>query len=111
MANEQSNSANPNVDLKYRRKKNAEEMKHQVVTFVLMIFFTVISFIAVAMEDFSHWFIKPVILLLAVIQVVFQLYYFMHMKNKGHGTIALFLFSGLAVGLITVLTFLTIVWL
>ncbi|MCK1992604.1 cytochrome c oxidase subunit IVB [Peribacillus muralis] len=111
MANEQSNSANPNVDLKYRRKKNAEEMKHQVVTFVLMIFFTVISFVAVAMDDFSHWFIKPVILLLAVIQVVFQLYYFMHMKHKGHGTITLFLFSGLAVGLITILTFLTIVWL
>ncbi|WP_285766486.1 cytochrome c oxidase subunit IVB [Peribacillus sp. SI8-4] len=111
MANEQSNSANPNVDLKYRRKKNAEEMKQQVITFVMMIFFTVISFVAVAMEDFSHWFIKPVILLLAVIQVIFQLYYFMHMKHKGHGTIALFLFSGLAVGLITVLTFLTIVWL
>jgi cytochrome c oxidase subunit IV len=43
--------------------------------------------------------------------VVFQLYYFMHMKHKGHGTIALFLFSGLAVGLITVLVFTTIVWL
>jgi cytochrome c oxidase subunit 4 len=110
MANEQSNSANPNVDLKYRRKKNAEEMKHQVISFTLMIFFTLLAFAAVGIDGFSHWFIKPVILLLAVVQVIFQLYYFMHMKHKGHGTIALFLFSGLAVGLITVLVFLTIVW-
>ncbi|MGE7602280.1 cytochrome c oxidase subunit IVB [Peribacillus sp. NPDC097675] len=110
MANEQSNSANPNVDLKYRRKKNAEEMKHQVITFTLMIFLTLVAFAAVGIEGFSHWFIKPVILLLAVIQVIFQLYYFMHMKHKGHGTVTLFLFSGLAVGLITVLAFITIVW-
>ncbi|MDQ0217206.1 cytochrome c oxidase subunit IVB [Peribacillus cavernae] len=111
MANNQSNSANPNVDLKYRRKKNAEEMKHQVVTFTMMIFFTLIAFLAVAYDGFSHWFIRPFILLLAVVQVAFQLYYFMHMKHKGHNTIALFLFSGLAVGLATVLVFMTIVWL
>ncbi|RFU60500.1 cytochrome c oxidase subunit IVB [Bacillus sp. V59.32b] len=111
MANNQSNSANPNVDLKYRRKKNAEEMRHQVVSFTLMILLTLIAFFAVGYDGFSHWFIKPFILLLAVVQVIFQLYYFMHMKHKGHDTIALFLFSGLAVGLITVLVFITIVWL
>ncbi|WP_110929301.1 cytochrome c oxidase subunit IVB [Bacillus massiliglaciei] len=110
MANEQSNSANPSADLKYRRKKNAEEMKHQLISFILMIFFTLLAFAAVGIDGFSQWFIKPVILLFAAVQVIFQLYYFMHMKHKGHDTITLFLFSGLAVGLITVLTFLTIVW-
>ena len=106
----QSNSTNPRINLEYRRKKNAEEMKHQVITFAMMIFFTIISFVAVWL-DFSEWFIKPIIILLAVIQVIFQLYYFMHMQHKGHGMVALFLYSGLTVGLITVLTFLTIVWL
>lgn len=110
MANEQSNSANPNVDLKYRRRRNAEEMRHQVISFTLMIFLTLIAFVAVGYDGFSHWFIKPFILLLAAIQVIFQLYYFMHMKNKGHETISLFLFSGLAVGVITVFVFITIVW-
>lgn len=53
MANEQSNSANPNVDLKYRRKKNAEEMKHQVISFTLMIFFTLIAFsLQLELKDF-----------------------------------------------------------
>ena len=110
MDNSQSNSTNPRLSLKYRRKKNAEEMKHQVITFIMMIIFTLISFAAVWL-DFSEWFIKPIIVLLAVIQVIFQLYYFMHMQHKGHGMVSLFLYSGLLVGLLTVLTFLTIVWL
>ena len=106
----QSNSTNPRLNLKYRRQKNAEEMKHQVITFVLMILFTIIAFIAVWL-DFSEWFIKPILILLAVVQVIFQLYYFMHMQHKGHGIVALFLYSGLVVGMLTVLAFLTIVWL
>ena len=57
-------------------------MKHQVITFTMMIFFTLISFAAVWL-DFSEWFIKPIIILLAVVQVIFQLYYFMHMQHKG----------------------------
>lgn len=108
MANNQSNSANPYVNLKYRRKQNAEEMKHQVITFTLMIFMTLLAFLAVAYDGFSHWFVVPFILLLAVVQVAFQLYYFMHMKHKGHETVALFLYSGALVGAITILTFVTI---
>ncbi|WP_028392976.1 cytochrome c oxidase subunit IVB [Bacillus cihuensis] len=111
MTNQQSNSANPNLNLAFRRKQNAEEMKHQVITFAMMIFFTVIAFVMVAMDSISSWFTIPVILLLAAIQVIFQLYYFMHMKHKGHETIALFIYTGLTVGLITILVFLTIVWL
>ena len=69
MNNEQMNSVNPNANINYRRKKNAEEMKHQVITFALMIFLTFIAFVAVAYDGFSSWFTIPFILLLAVIQV------------------------------------------
>lgn len=110
MANSQLNSGNPRVDIEYRRKKSAQEMKHQVVSFALMIFLTLIAFAAVAIKGFSAWFIVPFILLLAVVQVVFQLYYFMHMSHKGHEAPSLFLYSGLLVGLITVLAFSTIIW-
>lgn len=109
MEKNHSNSANPSFDLKYRRKKNAEEMRHQVISFTLMILLTLVAFAAVGFE-YSRWYTIPVLILLAVVQVAFQLYYFMHMKHKGHGAIALFLYSGLAVGLITVLAFVTIVW-
>lgn len=110
MGNQQQNSGNPRVDIEYRRKKSAEEMRYQVVSFSLMIFLTLISFIAVGYDGFSNWFTVPFILLLAAVQVVFQLYYFMHMSHKGHEAPSLFLYSGLLVGLITILAFMTIVW-
>jgi cytochrome c oxidase subunit IV len=110
MTNQQLNSGNPRVDLEYRRRKSAEEMKYQVVSFALMIFLTLVAFAAVAVEGFTAWFTLPFILLLAFIQVVFQLYYFMHMSHKGHEAPSLFLYSGLFVGLVTVLVFMTIIW-
>lgn len=111
MAMKETASGNPKVDLVYRRKKSAEEMRHQVITFVLMIFLTIVAFVAVAYPKiFTPLFSVPFIILLAIVQVIFQLYYFMHMSHKGHETPAFFLYSGIAVALITILTFMTIVW-
>ncbi|PFS83701.1 cytochrome c oxidase subunit IVB [Bacillus cereus] len=109
MAIKQTN--NPKVDLVYRKRKSAEEMRHQVITFALMIFLTLVAFVAVAYpKTFSPIFSVPFILLLAVVQVIFQLYYFMHMSHKGHEAASFFLYSGLLIGLITILAFTTIVW-
>jgi cytochrome c oxidase subunit 4 len=110
MTNSQVNSGNPRVDLEYRRKKNAEEMRYQVITFTLMIFLTLIAFAAVALKGFTATFTAPFILLLAAVQVVFQLFYFMHMSHKGHDAPKLFLFTGLFMGLLFVLAFVTIIW-
>ncbi|WP_077211400.1 cytochrome c oxidase subunit IVB [Bacillus dakarensis] len=110
MVNTQTNSGNPETDLKYRRKKNAEEMRHQVISFALMIVFTLIAFLAVGYEGFSAWFAVPFILVLAVVQVGFQLYYFMHMSHKGHEAPALFMYSGVLVAFLTIICFLTIIW-
>jgi cytochrome c oxidase subunit 4 len=110
MANPQLNSGNPRVDIEYRRKRSIEEMRHQVVSFALMIFLTLIAFAAVAIKGFSAWFIVPFILLLAIVQVIFQLYYFMHMSHKGHEAPSMFLYSGVLVGAVTILAFTTIIW-
>lgn len=110
MNHEQLNSVNPNADSEYRRKKSAEEMRHQVITFALMIFLTLVSFIAVSYDGFSNWFTIPFILLLAVIQVAYQLYYFMHMSHKGHELIAIYMYSGILIAFITVIAFVTIIW-
>ncbi|PPA72171.1 cytochrome c oxidase subunit IVB [Jeotgalibacillus proteolyticus] len=109
MATQQSTSANPKVNYKYRRKKAKQEMRQHVTSFALMIFMTLIAFIAV-MAGFDKIYVYPILLVLAAMQVVLQLYYFMHMSHKGHGTVALFLYSGVLVAFITVLTFVTIVW-
>jgi cytochrome c oxidase subunit 4 len=97
-------------DWEYRLKKNRDEMRMQVISFALMLFLTLVAFFAVSYDKYSAWFIVPFILLLGVVQVVFQLYYFMHMSHRGHGTAAFFLYSGILVAFLTVLTFLTIVW-
>lgn len=110
MANEQLNSGNPRVDIEYRRKKNAEEMKHQVISFALMIFLTLVAFIAVAYEGFTGWFIVPFILLLAGVQVIFQLFYFMHMSHEGHEAPKIFMYSGIFMAFITVLVYMTLIW-
>lgn len=85
-------------------------MKYQVVTFALMIFFTLVAFSMVAFGDFGTQFVIPVILLLAGVQVAFQLYYFMHMSHKGHGMPALMLWSGVFVAVLTIAAMVTIVW-
>ncbi|KAA6452245.1 cytochrome c oxidase subunit IVB [Bacillus atrophaeus] len=101
---------NVSTDLAYRKKKNAEEMKYQVLSFGLMIGLTLVAFLTVASDDIVNWFTIPFIILLAVIQVIFQLFYFMHMNQKGHEAPALFLYSGIFVAFITVLAFVTIIW-
>ncbi|MET3194327.1 cytochrome c oxidase subunit IVB [Bacillus sp. OAE603] len=110
--NTNSHQGHNQVELKYHRRKHAEEMKQQVISFLFMIVLTLASFAAVIYrEHMDAYFTVPFILLLAVVQLIFQLYYFMHMKNKGHSTTSFFLYSGLTVAIITLLTFLTLIWL
>ncbi|KGX84060.1 MULTISPECIES: cytochrome c oxidase subunit IVB [Pontibacillus] len=103
MANKTSES------FEFAKKKNKEEMKHHLITFASMIVFTLIAF-GMVIGDFHRLFTIPVIILMAVVQVAFQLYYFMHMSHKGHGLPALMLYSGVGVAFLTILAMQTIVW-
>ena len=96
-------------EIEYRTKKNREEMRSQFVSFGLMGFLTIISFIAVGL-GFPAKFVIPFLLLLAIIQVLFQFYYFMHAKEEGHGVVMGFMYSGLFTALLMIVAFLTIIW-
>ncbi|MEI4771187.1 cytochrome c oxidase subunit IVB [Psychrobacillus sp. FJAT-51614] len=97
------------TEYEYTRRKRREDMRAQVTTFAIMIFLTLVSFTSVA-AGFSKYYIVPIILLLAAIQVVLQLYYFMHMSEKGHAVTTFFLYSAATIGFTILLTFLTIIW-
>ena len=97
------------TEFNYIKQKRKKDMRGQITTFAIMIFLTLIAFTAVA-ADFSKYLIAPVILLLAAVQVVLQLYYFMHMKEKNHNVSMFFLFFGAFLAFIFILTFLTIIW-
>lgn len=109
MAHDTPEKIRSHAEHEYLKKKRTTEMRHQLTSFAIMIFLTLIAFTMVA-AGFSTYLIVPIILLLAAVQVVLQLYHFMHLSNKGTGTIAFFMFSGMFVAFITVLTMVTIVW-
>ncbi|RCW70829.1 cytochrome c oxidase subunit IVB [Saliterribacillus persicus] len=96
-------------ELDYHKYKKKEEMKRQVITFALMIVFTIIAF-GMVVSGLDKLFIIPIILVLAAVQVGFQLYYFMHMSHKGHEMPALMLYGGVFIAFLTVLTMLVLIW-
>lgn len=70
-----------------------------VISFAIMIVLTVVAFVLVG-AGIAPAVVVPVILALAVIQVVLQLYDFMHLKERGHSFPTLFITSGALFGLI-----------
>jgi len=109
MAHDVHTHVKSQTEYEYKRRRSANEMRSHLTTFAIMIFLTLVSFTAVY-AGFSANLVVPIILLLAAVQVILQLYYFMHMSHKGHEAASLFLYSGAIVGFITVLTMITIVW-
>ncbi|MFD1018043.1 cytochrome c oxidase subunit IVB [Thalassobacillus hwangdonensis] len=103
-----TNSTKGSMD--FEKSAHKEEMKQQVISFAMMIAFTIAAFAVVVTDAIDRYFVIPTILLLAVVQVIFQLYYFMHMKNRGHNMPALMLYGGVGVAVLTIITFTTIIW-
>ncbi|GAA0444279.1 MAG: cytochrome c oxidase subunit IVB [Bacillota bacterium] len=94
----------------FQKQKNKEEMKKQLITFALMIGFTIIAFAIVATEAMDKMFAIPLLLILAVVQVAFQFYYFMHMKDKGHEFPSMMIYGGIWAAILTVAALVAIVW-
>lgn len=93
------------------KQKRKKELQYYFVSFGLMIVFTVLAFLAVYLrKSINDYLIAIFIVTMALVQVAFQLYYFMHMREKDHGFPTLFIYSGAFVVLMTVLSFVTIVW-
>lgn len=78
----------------YHKQNNKDEFKKHLVSFGLMILFTLVAFGVVITDIMDKMFVVPFIMLLAIVQVGFQFYYFMHLKEKGHGPAAVLLYGG-----------------
>lgn len=94
----------------FRKQKNKEEMKRHLISFVLMIFFTIIAFAAVATENVAGMFMIPILFIMALVQVAFQFYYFMHLKEKGHEMPAILIYGGVWAAFLTILGLVVISW-
>jgi cytochrome c oxidase subunit IV len=102
-------NTNTNYSNEYYKIKSKEQMKHQVIIFALMIIFTIVAF-AMVVSEFDKVFTIPVLLLLAFVQFMFQLYYFMHMSEKGHEMPALMIYGGVFAAVLTIIGLTTITW-
>lgn len=85
----------------FQKEKNKQEMKRQVISFALMIVFTLVAFGAVATGGIQKMFIIPVLLIMALVQVAFQFYYFMHAKDAGHEIPMTLIYGGVWAALLT----------
>ncbi len=87
-----------------------EERKHHNVSFVMMILLTIVAFFAIWSDKISDSFAVIFILTLAVVQVFFQLYIWMHLSHKGHDFPIWGMASGVLVAAITVASLMGLIW-
>lgn len=100
------------AQFEYDRHHNQVHMRKQVVNFAIMIFLTFIAFASVV-SGFGEAFIVPFVLLLAGVQVVLQLYAFMHLEDREThmvGVVEFFIWSGAFLALTFFVAFTTIIW-
>lgn len=99
-----------NTFTKKEKMEYNKEMRQHLVSFVMMLFLTVLSFVAVATEAISSKFTVLFIIAMAAIQFVFQIYVFMHMGQKDHEYPAWSIWWGMYFSIITVVALTAIIW-
>ena len=77
-------NTSPNKMQAYRKQENKEEMKKMLISFGMMILFTIIAFALVGTGVMKGSYLVILLFLMALVQVMFQFLYFMHMQDKGH---------------------------
>lgn len=87
----------------------AHGFKVHILSFVLSIVLTILAFAALGMGS-SKTFVLLFLLLLALVQAVFQAAYWMHMNQKGHEFPITFMLSGFLCAIVVVFACTSLVW-
>ncbi|UCZ51860.1 cytochrome C oxidase subunit IV family protein [Bacillus shivajii] len=87
---------------KKTKRKLAKELRTQLISFIFVIFMTSIAFVSIASDAIPNSFAVPFILILAVVNVVIQLYVFMHLNDRGNGWPNAMIWTGVLVAIPTV---------
>lgn len=85
------------------RANRHESARKHVWSFVWMLVLTAASFIAVGMKLLPMAIVVPLIVFFACIQVVLQLFTFMHMDQKGHAIPIIFISLGIVIAVVSVI--------
>lgn len=93
-----------------QRRHRVEGPRNHYITFAISILLTMLAFAAVAFGDLDAQFVVAFIVVLAIVQAIFQLAYWMHMKDRGHSFPIVFIFMGAIVALLAVIAALYWMW-
>jgi len=75
-------------------KVSHDGVKRHLVAFIGSLVLTALAFISVAYEVIPVSFTVPFIVILAIVQALFQLFVWMHMDQKGHEFARISIFAG-----------------
>ncbi|MEC0373398.1 cytochrome C oxidase subunit IV family protein [Paenibacillus chibensis] len=96
-------------DVVKHSERHEGPQKH-IIVFVLSIVLTAIAFAAVAAGGVNAAFTVLLLLVMAVIQVLVQMGYWMHLKDRGHMMPIIFMLGGFFVAGTAIVTALYWVW-
>lgn len=94
--------ANPNIhsNTQPAEHKTESKMKH-IISFAVMIVLTIAAFVLVLNDVVPAAWVLPLMLVFAVIQVLLQLFTFMHLDQKGTSYYVFFIFSGVIIAVVS----------
>lgn len=95
---------------RYKHRYRHEGPQKHIVVFILSIALTLIAFAAVAAGDVNPTFAVILLLVMAVIQVIVQMGFWMHLKDKGHLLPIIFMLGGFIIAGTCVIMSLYWVW-
>jgi cytochrome c oxidase subunit IV len=78
-----------------------ESAKKHMISFALMILFTLAAFYLVMQKIVPNKWLLPILLVLAALQVGLQLFTFMHLDQKGSAYYTIFILMGLWIAVIS----------
>lgn len=93
-------ATNQPMQQKVRRSKTIEGSRNHVIIFILSVVLTFIAFMAAANHLLSTGFVIFLIVVMAILQAVMQLTYWMHLKDRGHAFPIIFIALGAFVALL-----------
>ncbi|MCE5168593.1 cytochrome C oxidase subunit IV family protein [Paenibacillus profundus] len=93
-----------------RRHRHEGKQKH-IIAFIFSIVLTLIAFVTVAsVGEVNPTFTVILLLVMAVLQVVIQMSYWMHMKDKGHVLPIVFMIGGVIIAFTAIVMSVYWVW-
>ena len=100
-------SENQSASAQAPQRHKVEGPQKHILVFILSLALTIIAFAAVA-SGISATFTYTILVVMAIIQVLVQLAFWMHLKDKGHSFPKIAIFAGVV--LVIAMTVMALYW-